>query len=109
MSKYQIGMFLNNKMIHGNGNTYEEALMDMVDNSIEVHGNWYPQKKWWQFWKKKYPSWVLDAFTDWEAHALNCVIQNICPEETPFYDSCKTKTNNNLYQWELNNLSKEKK
>jgi len=100
MANYQIAIFLNNKMVNGEGNTYEEALMDLVENSIIFNGNWSPQKRWWQFWKKEYPLWVLEAFRDWKINALRDVIEDLNPEDGVFYETCKKNfKNNDFYQW----------
>ena len=100
MANYQIAIFLNNKMVHGEGNTYQEALMDLVETSIIFNGNWSPQKRWWQFWKKKYPLWVLEAFRDWKINALRDVIEDLNPEDGVFYETCKKNfKNNDFYQW----------
>ena len=104
---YKIGMFLKNRMIYGEGKNYQKALYDLVENSITFNGNWSPQKKWWQFWRKTYPLWIIQAFRDWKISALEEVILSISPEETPFMDALKETEPHDYYNWQTDCLEEK--
>lgn len=76
------------------------SIMDMV---LLNSPDFYPYKKWYQFWKKSYADWIK---RHWTAKALADVLTDINPEETPFYEHLKT-IENSPHEWSTDSLKKE--